>query len=53
MKRLTAVKPSAMAVNRAETTKLLSITGSFFRMIDEIDNSGQERSASEEFTVAA
>lgn len=43
-----------MAVNRAETTKIIiDYREAFFRMIDEIDNSGQERSASEEFTVAA
>ena len=43
-----------MAVNRAETTKIIiDYREAFFRMIDEIDNSAQERSASEEFTVAA
>lgn len=43
-----------MAVNRAETTKIIiDYREAFFRMIDEIDSSGQERSASEEFTVAA
>jgi hypothetical protein len=42
-----------MAVNRAETTKaIIDHREAFFRMIDEIDNSEQERRASEEFTVA-
>jgi hypothetical protein len=43
-----------MAVNRAETTKIIiDYRDAFFRMIDEIDSSDQERRASEEFTVAA
>jgi len=42
-----------MAVNRAETTKvIIDHREAFFRMIDEIDSSGQGRRASEEFTVA-
>lgn len=42
-----------MAVNRAETTKaIIDHREAFFRMIDEIDNSGQERRASEDFTLA-
>ena len=42
-----------MAVNRAETTKIvIDYREAFFRMIDEIDASDQERSATEEFTVA-
>ena len=42
-----------MAVNRAETTKaIIDHREAFFRMIDEIDNSEQERRASEDFTLA-